>query len=123
MRHFVPALALPLILFCNEAAAEVRLYHLKVTLRNGKRYETISAFDPVNYCHANGGSVVYKRDYSLVFSPEMKIKILRTWVDPMPDLAGRWREILRADGMLRFKNHKALPKIEPLTVGDMMRPE
>ncbi|UCD56839.1 MAG: hypothetical protein JSV16_13595 [Candidatus Hydrogenedentota bacterium] len=107
----------------SEASAENRLYHLRVTLRGGERYETISTFDPINYCHANGGSVVCVRDYSLIYSAEMKVRILRTWIDPDSDLAGRWREVLRANNMLSNNNHKPLPRVPPLTLRDMQRPE
>lgn len=118
------AAALFLLVFHpSEASAENRLYHLRVTLRSGKRYETISMFDPVNYCRLNGGSVVYMRDYSLIYSPEIKVKVLRTWTDMRPDLAGRWRDVLRANNMLSNNNHKALARLEPLAISDMMRPE
>ena len=107
----------------EEVSAEARLYHLRVTLRSGKRYETISTFDPINYCHANGGTVVYLRDYFLIYSPEMKVKVLRTWIDPAPDLAGRWRKVLRASGMLAHNNHKTLPHVGRLGPEDLQRPE
>jgi len=116
------AALLLLVVFSESAFAEIRLYHLRVTLRNGKRYETISSFDPINYCHANGGSVVYLKDYSLIFSPEMKVEALRTWIDYGADLAGRWKDVLRANRMLRHGNHKALPKVDPLTLEDMISP-
>ena len=105
-----------------EALAENRLYHLRVTLRSGERFETISASDPINYCHANGGSVVYLRDYSLIYSAEMKVKVLSTWIDTSEDLAGRWPEVLRARNMLSNRNHKPLPRVEPLTLSDMRHP-
>ena len=105
------------------AYADARIYHLRVTLRSGKRYETISAFDPVNYCHANGGSVVYLRDYSVIYSREMKVKVLRTWIDRNDGLAGRWQQVLRANGMLSNNNHKTLPSVQPLGPADMQRPE
>ena len=109
--------------FSGEAFGENRMYHLRVTLRSGKRYETISTFDPINYCHANGGSVIYLRDYSLIYSPEMKVRVLRTWIDRGGDLAERWRQVLRANHMLSNNNHKPLPDIEPLTSADMQRPD
>jgi len=117
------AVALLLVLVSGEAFAETRLYHLRVTLRNGERYETISAFDPINYCHANGGSTIRLRDHSLIFRPQMKIRILRTWIDPQRDLAGRWREILKANNMPEEGNRRSLPRIRPLTFEDMMRPD
>ena len=106
-----------------EALAEARIHHLRVTLRSGLRYETISTFDPINYCHANGGSVVYMRDYSLIYSPEMKVKVLRSWIDSAPNLAGRWRDVLRANNMLAAHNHKRLARVEPLSPADMRTPE
>jgi hypothetical protein len=112
-----------LALVSTEAWAEIRLYHLRVTLRSGERYETISTFDPINYCSANGGSVVYFRDYSLIYSAEMKVKALRTWIDPADNLVGHWREVLRTNGMLSSKNHRPLPRVQPLTLADMMRRE
>ncbi len=112
-----------LALASTEARAETRLYHLRVTLRSGERYETISTFDPINYCSANGGSVVYFRDYSLIYSAEMKVLVLRTWIDPVDNLAGHWREVLRRNGMLSSKNHKPLPRVQPLSLADMMRQE
>ena len=107
----------------GKAFAENRIYHLRVTLRSGKRYETISTFDPINYCHANGASVVYLRDYSLIYSREMKVKVLRTWIDPSDDLARRWRRLLRENNMLSSNNHKPLPDVQPLAPADMQRPE
>ncbi len=106
-----------------DALAETRIYHLRVTLRNGERYETISTFDPFNYCHNNGGSVIYLRDYSLILSVQMKVKVLRTWIDTRGDLAVRWGEILRLNGMLANNNHKQLPKVEPLSLSEMQQPE
>jgi hypothetical protein len=117
------AVVLLLSLISGEAFAETRLYRLRVTLRNGERYETISAFDPVNYCHVNGGSTIRLRDRSLIFSPQMKVRILRTWIDPHRDLAGRWLEILEANNMPVEGNRKVLPRIEPLTFEDMMSPD
>ncbi len=107
----------------REGRAEARIYHLRVTLRSGERYETLSAFDPINYCHANGGSVVYQRDYSLIYSPAMKVKILRSWIDSRGNLADRWREVLRANDMLSNNNHKRLPRVPPLSLADMQTPE
>lgn len=133
IRHRMPAslhglagVAVVLLLFAclsAEATAEVRIYHLRVTLRSGERYETISTFDPINYCHANGGSVVYMRDYSLIYSREMKVKVLRTWIDPAPNLAARWRDVLRANNMLAAGNHKRLARVGPLAPADMQVPE
>ncbi|GAB4350616.1 MAG: hypothetical protein Kow0099_34280 [Candidatus Abyssubacteria bacterium] len=107
----------------GDAAAEMRIYHLRVTLRSGERFETISTCDPINYCHNNGGSVIYLRDYSLMYSPQMKVKVLRTWIDKSGDLAARWREILRLNGMLAYNNHKPLPRVEPLSLSEMQQPE
>lgn len=107
----------------GDAYAETRIYHLRVTLRSGRRYETLSTFDPINYCHANGASVVWLRDLSLIYSAEMKVKILRTWIDPRPNLAAHWRGILRTNNMLSNNNHKPLPRLEPLSLADMHRPE
>ena len=112
-----------LVSFAGEAFAEIRIYHLRVTLRSGERYETISTSDPINYCHANGGSVVYLRDYSLIYSREMKVKVLRTWIDPGDDLARRWLQVLRVNNMLSNNNHKPLPRLQRLTLADMQRPE
>jgi hypothetical protein len=107
----------------DRAVAETRLYHLRVTLRSGERYETISSYDPVNYCHLNGGSVWYTRGRFIIYSPQMKVKVLRTWIEPGPDLAGDWRNVLRSNNMLAFRNHKRLPRTEPLTFEDLTRPE
>jgi len=106
-----------------EASAEARIYHLRVTLRSGLRYETISTYDPINYCHANGGSTVYMRDHFLIYSPEMKVKVLRSWIDPAPNLSERWRDVLRANKMLATRNHKRLARVEPLSPADMRTPE
>jgi hypothetical protein len=103
--------------------AENRLYYLQVTLRNGERYQTISSADPFSYCSRNGGVVEYLRDGTLVFSPQMKVKILRTWIEPTDDLAACWKEILRVNGMLKNHNHKKLPRLQPLSLADMRRPE
>lgn len=111
-------------LFSNPPAhAESRLYYLQVTLRNGERYQTISSADPFSYCSQYGGVVEYLRDGSLVFSPQMKVKILRTWIEPTNDLAARWKEILWASGMLENHNHKELPRLQPLSLAEMCRPE
>jgi hypothetical protein len=104
------------------AHAENRLYYLQVTLRSGERYETISVADPFAYCSRNGGVVYYLRDYSLIYSPHMKIKILRTWIEPAQNLSRRWAEILKAYGLLDNHNHRALPRVPPLTLADMRRP-
>ncbi len=117
------AAILALTLLSGNAYAETRLYHLRVTLRNGERYETISSLDPINYCHVNGGSVARVRDRYLIYSPQMKVKALRAWVEPGPSLAGRWRDVLRANKMLASRNHRKLPKVEPLGIYDMMTPE
>jgi len=108
---------------CSEVSAETRLYHLRVTLRNGERYETISAHDPINYCHLNGGSVIYHRDYSLIFSPQMKVKILRTWIEADENLRERFHEVLETHGMLAHANHKVLPRVNALTWRDVRQPE
>ena len=112
-----------LVIFSSQALAETRLYHLRVTLRSGKRYETISSFDPINYCHLNGGSVSYTRGRFIIYSPQMKVRVLRTWIEPEADLAGRWRDVLRANNMLAFKNHKMLPRTKPLTLENLNTPE
>jgi len=89
--HALQGMVFFIIIFAIDppAHAEIRLYHLRVTLRSGERYETISAVDPFSYCSRSGGLVVYLRDYSLIYSPQMKVKILRTWTEPTGDLAGR----------------------------------
>ncbi|MBI5114933.1 hypothetical protein HZA56_00505 [Candidatus Poribacteria bacterium] len=107
----------------GEACAENRLYYLRVTLRNGERYETISALNPANYCSVNGGSVIFFRDYSLIYSAEMKVKVLRTWVDRSDNLSANWRKVLAAYNMLSNNNHKPLPRVPPLTTAEMRRPE
>lgn len=112
-----------IILIQGEAVAESRLYHLRVTLRSGERYETISAFDPINYCYANAGSVRYLRGYPLLYSTEMKVKILRTWMDRRDNLSGHWRDVLRENNMLSNHNRKPLPRVPRLTMEDMLRPE
>jgi hypothetical protein len=104
------------------AHAENRLYYLQVALRSGERYETISVADPFAYCSRNGGAVYYLRDCSLVYSPHMKVRILRSWIEPTQNLAGRWAKILKAHGMLHNHNHRALPRVPPLTLADMRRP-
>lgn len=112
-----------LLLFSGKAYAETRLYHLRVTLRSGERYETISSSDPMNYCHLNGGSVHRVPGRYLFYSPRMKVKALRTWIEPGPDLAGRWRDVLRANNLLASRNHKKLQGVGPLALEDMMTPE
>ena len=112
-----------LFIFTSKAVAETRLYHLRVTLRNGERYETISTYDPINYCHMNGGSVVCYRGYSLVFSPEMKVKVLRTWIEARGSLRERFNDLLQTHRMLAYANHKALPRANPLALRDMRQPE
>ena len=107
----------------GRAYAETRLYHLRVTLRSGERYETISSSDPINYCHLNGGSVHRVPGRYLFYSPRMKVKTLRTWIEPGPDLAGRWRDVLRANNLLASRNHRRLPRVGPLALEDMMMPE
>jgi hypothetical protein len=116
-------LVLVLSLSPGEASAETRLYHLRVTLRSGERYETISTHDPVNYCHGNGGSVIYMPDYSLIFSPEMKIKVMRTWMYTGGNLKDDFVSVLKNNRMLAVRNHRTLPRVEPLTLADMLRPE
>ena len=110
-------------LLSTQAYAENRIYHLRVTLSSGQRYETLSTFDPINYCSTNGGSVTWMRDYSLIYSPEMKVKVLRTWIERTDDLAARWRDLLHNNNMLTNNNHKILPRVQPLTLADMQRPE
>jgi len=112
-----------IILLQGEAAAETRLYYLRVSLRSGERYETISAFDPINYCYANAGSVRYLRGYPLLYSAEMKVKVLRTWMDRRDNLTGHWRDVLRENNMLSNHNRKPLPRGPRLTMEDMLRPE
>jgi hypothetical protein len=112
-----------LVLFAGRAFAETRLYYLRVTLRSGIRYETISSFDPFNYCHMNGGSVMYTRDGSIIYSPQMKVRVVRTWIEREGDLPGRWREVLRANKMLSCNNHKKLARTHPLTFEELMTPE
>ena len=109
--------------FSSEVSAETRLYHLRITLRSGERYETISTYDPINYCRINGGSVVYYRDYSLIFSPEMKVKVLRTWIETGENLRERFNDVLQAHRMLADANHKSLPRVNPLTWRDIRQPE
>ena len=109
--------------FPADAVAECRLYHLRVTLRSGDRYETISSHDPVNYCHMHGGSVIYLRDYSLIFSPQMKVKLLRTWLATDENLGEHFADVLGAHGMLAHGNHKRLRRVRPLTMQDMLVPE
>jgi hypothetical protein len=53
----------------------------------------------------------------------MKVKVLRTWIEWEADLSGRWRDILRANNMLAFKNHKMLRRTGPQTFKDLMTPE
>jgi hypothetical protein len=112
-----------IVLLSPRAYAENRIYHLRVTLRSGERYETLSTFDPINYCANHGGSAIWLRDYSLIYSPEMKVKVVRTWVDRSDDLPGHWRELLRDNNMLSNNNRKPLPRLQPLTMADMQRPE
>lgn len=109
--------------FSADVSAECRLYHLRVTLRSGERYETISSYDPINYCHMNGGSVIYLRDYSLIFSPQMKVKVLRTWIDTSENLSEHFTEVLRANRMLANGNYKTLPRVRPLSLQDMLKPK
>ncbi len=120
---FLIAAILALMLLSGKAYAETRLYHLRVTLPSGERYETISSFDPINYCHTNGGVTARIRDRYLVYSPQMKVKALRTWIESGPNLAGRWRDVLRTNNMLASRNHKKLPKAEAPGVYGMMTPE
>ena len=112
-----------LIFSSPPAHAENRLYYLQVTLRNGERYQTISSADPFSYCSRHEGVVEYLRDGSLVFSPQMKVRILRTWIEPTNDLAACWKEILRSNGMLANHNHKKLPRLQPLSLAEMCWPE
>jgi hypothetical protein len=107
----------------SEAYAENRLYYLRVTLRSGERYETISALNPASYCSTNGGSVILFRDYSLIYSAEMKVKVLRTWVDRSENLSANWRKVLEAYSMFSNNNHKPLPRVLSLTPAEMRRPE
>jgi hypothetical protein len=53
----------------------------------------------------------------------MKVKVLRTWLDTSENLSGHWHDILRRHNMLRNKNHKRLPRLEPLTLADLQEPE
>lgn len=118
----VSIVVLPM-LSSGDARAESRLYYLRVTLRSGERFETISASDPFSYCSRNGGAVTYLRNYSLIYSPHMKVKILRTWIEPTNELAANWSDILWANGMLKYKNHKTLPRLQPLSLAQMRQPE
>ena len=111
------------LLFSAESVAESRVYYLRVTFRSGERYETLSTFDPINYCHTNGGSVRYSRDHLMIYSPEMKVKVMRTWIDPRDNIALHWRDILRRNNMLSNHNHKSLPRVQRLTLMDMQQPE
>jgi hypothetical protein len=111
------------LLMISPVGAESRLYHLQVTLRSGERYETISVTDPFSHCSRTGGEIIYQRDYSLVYSPQMRIKVVSSWIEPAGDLSAEWANILRARGMLQNHNHKALPQLQPLTMADMRRPE
>jgi hypothetical protein len=126
VRHRVMLLlfALGFILSSSPAAhAENRLYYLRVTLQSGERYETISACDPYSYCSRNGGVVKYLVDYSFIYSPHMKVKVLRSWIEPTNNLAAKWPDILRAYDMLNNHNQKALPRLQPLRPADLCRPE
>jgi hypothetical protein len=119
----VVPVSLFIILLQGEAAAETRLYYLRVTLRSGERYETISAFDPINYCYANAGSVRYLRGYPLLYSAEMKVKVMRTWMNRRDNLTEHWSDVLRENNMLSNHNRKPLPRVPRLTMEDMLRPE
>ena len=103
--------------------AEQRLYQLRVTRVDGDRYETISTEDPYTYASLIGGTLHVSRDYARVWSPQVKVAVVDTWIEPRLPLRVHWRDILRERGFLQTRNHKLLPRRRALTPAEMREPE
>ena len=111
------------LLWPAAAAAEQRLYHLRVTRANGDRYETLSSEDPFTYASLVGGGIYVSRDYRRVWSPQLKVAVVETWIEHRAPLRLYWRTILRERGLDQAQNHRLLPRRRPLTPAEMRQPE
>ena len=103
--------------------AEQRLYQLRVTMPNGDRYETLSSEDPFTYASLVGGQLYVSRDYGRVWSPQVKVAVVDTWIEHRLPLRKHWPTILRERGLLQVQNHRLLPRRPPLTPAEMRQPE
>lgn len=123
-RHLlVGAVALLLSLVAGRAHAEQRLYLLRVTTVAGDRYETLSSEDPFTYASLIGAGVYVSRDYERIWSPQAKVAVVATWIEPRVPLKKYWLAILREQGLLASANRRLLPRRPPLTAAEMRVPE
>lgn len=105
------------------ARAEQRLYHLRVTTPDGDRYETLSTEDPFTYASLVGGGLRVSRDYRRVWSPQVKVAVVATWIEHRVPLRAYWTTILRERGLLSARNHRLRQRRRPLTPAQMRVPE
>ncbi len=105
------------------ARAEQRLYHLRVTTADGHRYDTLSTEDPFTYASLVGGQIVVSRDYRRIWSPQVKVTVVASWIEHRLPLRDHWTTILRERGFFSVHNHKLLQRRRPLTPAQMREPE
>lgn len=117
------AAGVALVAAVRPARADQRLYQLRVTLVEGDRYETISTEDPFTYASLIGGTIHVSRDYQRVWSPQVKVAVVDTWIEHRVPLRKHWHDILRERGFLSVRNHKLLPRRRRLTPVEMREPE
>ena len=104
----------------SAAHAEQRLYLLQVTRADGDRYETLSTEDPFTYASLVGASVHVSRDYQRIYSPQVKVRVVDTWIEHRVPLKDHWSMILRERRLWIARNHRLLQRRRPLTL-DAMR--
>ena len=105
------------------ARAEQRLYLLRVTQADGHRYETLSSEGPFTYASLVGGTIHVSRDYGRVWSPQVKVAVVDTWIEHRVPLRAHWTSILRERGLFAVRNHKLLQRRRPLSPVNMREPE
>lgn len=103
--------------------AEQRLYHLSVTTVDGDRYETLSSEDPFTYASLVGATVHVSRDRRVIWSPQIKVAVVATWIEYRVPLRDHWTTLLRERGLLGGKNHTLRQRRRALTPAEMMQPE
>ena len=105
------------------AGAEQRLYHLRVTTADGDRYETLSSEDPFTYASLVGATVHVSRDHRVIWSPQIKVAVVATWIEHRAPLRDHWTTLLRERGLLGVQNNKLLQRRRALTPAEMTLPE
>lgn len=103
--------------------AEQRLYHLRVTTADGNRYETLSSEGPYTYASLVGGTVHASRAYRRLWSPQVKVMVIDSWIEHRVPLRAHWQAILRERGFAGVHNHRLLQRRPPLSPDAMRVPE